>query len=412
MPPDNPFVVHRRHLDLYRRARSGGLSDQAFVELVSAADQKVAEVGGVGFRITPLVDLTEALAGDPARPAGLDLGPVVAKVETANVAGSHKARHLFGLLLQLLIDDAPPTPLAIASCGNAALGAAVVAASAGRPLIVLVPVNADPEVVRRLHVLGAEVRPCPRQPGQTGDPCLNGLEAAMAAGARPFTVQGPLCPGVIDGARTIGLELADQLDQRQLVATALFVQVGGGALATAVMDGLARAWPDRPLPRLHPVQARSAHPYVAGWQRIAPALLARLGHDDPVDDRARAELLASLHLRLPDDLEAVAALMTPWPGTPHSVASGILDDLTYDWLTLMAHQIRTGGWPQLVDEATFELAAQLAAHAIDPAPPPDATGAAGLAGLIEAARAGTLGARDPGQTAVVLVTGVDRSSTA
>ena len=92
-------------------------------------------VAGTGFRATPLVDLT----GGPSVPTALaGWGPVVAKVETANVSGSHKARHLFGLLLRLLVDEAAAEggaaaardarPLAIASCGNAALGAAVVAA--------------------------------------------------------------------------------------------------------------------------------------------------------------------------------------------------------------------------------------------------------------------------------------------
>jgi hypothetical protein len=46
----NPFVVNRRHLDVYRHARQRGLSDAAYVELVVAADRRVAEVEGHGFR--------------------------------------------------------------------------------------------------------------------------------------------------------------------------------------------------------------------------------------------------------------------------------------------------------------------------------------------------------------------------
>jgi len=422
---DNPFLVHRHHLDVYHHARAAGLDDAAYTALVAEADERVAAVAGTGFRATPLVELS----GGPSAPAALaGLGPVVAKVETANVSGSHKARHLFGLLLRLLVDDrtAGTGPagdgrvLAIASCGNAALGAAVVAASAGRPLRVFVPNDANPKVVARLDELGADVIACPRRPGEEGDPCVLRLHEALAAGtARPFTVQGPLEPAVIDGARTLGLELADQLAAAGLRAADLFVQIGGGALATAVMDGLARAAVAAP-PRLHPVQATAAHPYVAGWRRIAPALLARLGLVDLAGggdpggeaDQARARVLAGAaaggRLRLPDDLDAVAGLMTPWPGTPHSVASGILDDLTYDWRTVLAHQIRTGGWPQLADEDTLAEAAALAARLVSP--PPDATGAAGLAGLLAAARAGLLPPRVEGEAIVVLLTGVDRSS--
>ena len=391
---ENPFIAYRRHLDVYRHARERGLSDAAYVELVAAADQRVAEVDGRGFRVTPMVEL--------ALPAGCGRqGRVMAKVETGNVAGSHKARHLFGLLLRSLIDGAGGADLAIASCGNAALGAAVVARSGGRRLRVFVPVDADQAIVDQLDQLGAEVNVCRRQPGQEGDPCVDALEEALAAGAEPFTVQGPLCPAVIDGGRTIGLELAGQLEQAGLRPSDLYVQVGGGALATAVMDGLQRQQPDGPLPRLHPVQARLAHPYVAGWHRIAPRLLDRLGLADPVDDWDRAGLLAAhLHLLdLPGDLEPWAGLMTPWPATPRSVASGILDDLPYDWRTVMGYQIATGGWPVTVEEATFRRAAELVRSAVSP--PPDETGAAGLAGLLSDESADLDGA-------VVLLTGVAR----
>jgi hypothetical protein len=63
------------------------------------------------------------------------------KDETGNVAGSHKARHLMGILLYLAVVEGGPgraapsgaqAPLAIASCGNAALGAAVLARAAAR----------------------------------------------------------------------------------------------------------------------------------------------------------------------------------------------------------------------------------------------------------------------------------------
>ncbi len=216
----NPFLAHRHRLDVYHYALAAGLSDAGYTALVAEADERVTAVAGTGFRATPLVDLT----------AGLGLGPVVAKVETANVSGSHKARHLFGLLLRLLIDEAAGgragaggapgdgRPLAIASCGNAALGAAMVAASAGRTLRVFVPTDANPLVVARLDALGADVVTCPRRPGEEGDPCVLRLHEALAAGARPFTVQGPLEPAVIDGARTLGLELAGQLATARLRA--------------------------------------------------------------------------------------------------------------------------------------------------------------------------------------------------
>lgn len=396
-PAASSFVVHRRQLDTYRFARDRGLSDTAYLDLVAGADEAVAAVDGHGFRITPLIELD--LGSD---------GTALAKVETGAVGGSHKARHLFGLLLHLLVEEATsppvasgPADLAIASCGNAALGAAVVARSAGRRLRVFVPTTADPAILSELNRLGADVSRCPRRPGQEGDPCVVALDQAIADGATAFTVQGNRAPNVIDGGRTLGLELADQLDELDFVPANIFIQIGGGALATAVMDGLSRAWPDRRLPRFHPVQARAAHPYVVCWERVVEVMLDTIGEDDPGSDRDRVELLRT---SLDDgDLRRVLDdrpdLMVAWPGTPESVASGILDDVTYDWVTVMLHQIRTGGWPILVDEKTFTEAVKLTGSAAEP--PPDETGAAGLAGLITLRRSTT----GPEEPSVVLLTG-------
>jgi len=395
----NPFVAYRHHLDLYHRAMEAGLEDAAYVDVVNEADERVAKVQGVGFRVTPVVELKPAEVW-PGWPIQRD---VWAKVETANVGGSHKARHLFGLALIGLIDAAlglgegtADADLAIASCGNAALGAAVVAAGLDRSLQVFVPTDADQEVLDQLDALGAKVNICHRQSGVDGDPCIVGLDAAVQAGAVPFTVQGPRCPDVIDGGRTIGLELADQLDRAGVDPTDIYIQIGGGALASATMDGLARAWPDRRLPRLHPVQAVNAHPYIAGWERMQAT----------IGDKA-SDAIANGGQELKALLAENADVMTPWPTPPHSIASGILDDVTYDWPGVMYHQLTTGGWPIAVDEATFVIATDIAAPLVSPQP--DATGAAGLAGLLQATSDQLQGSETEAGPAVVLLTGIDRS---
>lgn len=397
---DNPFIRHREHLDVHRFAIESGLSDAAYVDMVVAADRSIIDVDGVGFRVTPLIELDLGRSGR-----------ALAKVETGSVGGSHKARHLFGLLLRQLIEEATPesersegpADLAIASCGNAALGAAVVARSAGRRLRVFVPTTADQAVLRELERLDADITTCPRSPGQTGDPCIAALGAALQAGARPFTVQGTVEPAAIDGGRTLGLELAEQLDQRGVQPAEILIQIGGGALATAVLDGLRRAWPDRQQPRFHPVQPEAAHPYVACWRRAVASLLGSRGLPEPAGDPERAELVARSfsEAEIRAHLEARPELMEPWPGTPHSVASGILDDVTYDWQTVMSHQMPSAGWPILVSEETFREAAEMA-RGVDPRP--DETGAAGLAGLLTHRRAGATGDGE----SVVLLTGAVR----
>ena len=382
------FVRHRYHLDVYSHALASGLSDADYVALVTELDGRIVEASGVGFGPTPLLELDLPLARR-----------VVGKVETGNVSGSHKARHLFGLLLWLRIDEQAgkkrPEELAIASCGNAALGAATIAQAVGRELRVFVPSEADPLVLAELDRLGSTVQVCPRQPDQVGDPCMAELDKAIQSGSEAFTVQGPTSPNVIDGGRTLGLELAEQLLDKGLDATGLYVQVGGGALGAATMDGLVRGGTSM---RVHPVQPQTAHPYVAMWNRLQE----HLGLDDTLGGSGPEAMAPQVARQM---IAENTDAMQPWPGIPASVASGILDDITYDWQALLYHQLTSGGWPVLASEDDFVRATQLLREQVTPAPDP--TGAAGLAGLLADPR----GDVEDAGPAIVLVTGADRSLT-
>ncbi len=209
------------------------MDDRGFVDLVHRLDDSVASVDGGGFRHTPLLHL-----GDLGTGMG-HTGGLFGKDETGNVSGSHKARHLFGLALHLAVDGVPTdTPLAIASCGNAALGAAVVARATGRPLAVHVPTWADPEILDRLADLGADVRICERRKGGTGDPCVLRFRELVTDGAIPFGCQGTENLMTIDGGRTLGFELASDLADRGAAADHLLIHVGGGALDLGLGLGL------------------------------------------------------------------------------------------------------------------------------------------------------------------------------
>ncbi len=72
--------------------------------------------------------------------------------------------------------------------------------------------------------------------------------------------------------------------------------------------------------------------------------------------------------------------MWPWEEVGESAASGILDDLTYDWVPLVGTMLDHGGGPLVVQESDVERALELGRRhtAIDV----DATGTAGLAGLL------------------------------
>jgi threonine synthase len=342
---DNPFVRYRDRLDSYAAARAGGLSDEQFVELVEELDAAVAAVDGHGFEITPT-----RLMPELASAAGFDDVELLVKVEVDNVGGSHKARHLMGVAIQMLVDEAlgaaPGGPLAIASCGNAALGASVIARAMDRPLQVFVPTWADAPVVEQLNALGADLRVCARREGEAGDPCYLRFGEAVAGGARPFSVQGVDTPSTFDGGRTIGWELADQVDELGGPLDALYVQVGGGALATAASLGIGDV-------ALFPVQTEGCAPLRRAWDLLAPSFDFEAAAADP------------------------ASYMWPWEEEPASAASGILDDVTYDWLPLLQRTLATGGEPIVASESTILRAHELATET---GVAVSATGSAGLAG--------------------------------
>ena len=397
----NPFVRYRTLFHGYQRAVAAGRDDADIVAQIESLDRAVATVDGHGFTVTPLTvaDLGEA-------------GPqVLVKDETRNVSGSHKARHLFGTLLELRLAgaDDPSRPLAIASCGNAALAAAVVARAAQRELLVFVPTDADPKVLERLAQLGARLTMCERRDDERGDPTVLRMREALATGAIPFTCQGNENGLAIEGGLTLGYELADQWRARGTGVDHLFVQVGGGALASSVIQALEEAkalGALDALPRIHAVQTTNTHPLGRAFDLVQARLDQRLaGYLDRASTLLRAAIADGL---ADEELDWVAHhrsdFMKPWEQVPHSIASGILDDETYDWLAVVRGMLASGGRSVLVDEETLEQANQIARAAtrIDV----DHTGSAGLAGLLELRRRGAISANE---TCAVLFTGARRT---
>ena len=263
----NPFVRFRTLLHSYRCARARGLADSDFVALVQRLDAAVASVDGRGFRETPY-------AAGPELARELGLGELWIKDETGNVAGSHKARHLFGIALQLAVTGGEEE-LGIASCGNAALAAAVVARALGRTLVAFVPPSANDAILDRLDELGARIERCARERGakaSTGDPCQRALRRAVADGMLPFSVQGSQNGLALEGGSTLAWELArHHATASDGPLDLLAIQVGGGALAASSIQGLdeARALGalDR-TPRIHAVQTEGGHPLERAWRRM------------------------------------------------------------------------------------------------------------------------------------------------
>lgn len=382
----NPYLAYRSLQHSYHLARAADLDDEEYRGMVTSLDGAVAAIDGRGFRVTPF-----KRAGELSDRLGLSAGGGVwIKDETGNVSGSHKARHLMAVALQLAVaarlglgGEGPPPPLAIASCGNAALAAAVVARAARREIQVFVPIDAEPSVVARLRELGARIQVCEREPGIAGDPTFHALRKAIADGALPFTCQGSENGLVVEGGETLGWEMAAAVPNLDRVV----VQVGGGALASSVIQAFREAAELGAIPRsprIDTVQTGSAHPLQRAYERVA----ARIDAGEPAADALRH---AATHR---------SEFMWPWETEPHSIAHGILDDETYDWLAVVKGMLLTGGRPLVVDEALLEEANSLGRRTtgIDV----DHTGSSGLAGLLALVAGGEVTA---GENVAVLFTG-------
>ncbi len=393
--PTNPYLRYRRLAHAYSVARAGGMGDEDYCALVSRLDDEIARVDGHGFVRTPFAR-ADALSD---RLGFARDGGVWVKNETGNVSGSHKARHLFGLLVFLEVverlgraDPAHRRHLAIASCGNAALAAAVVAAAGHRVLDVFVPVDADPAVVERLEHLDARVTVCPREPGVRGDPTYHRLRQAVTEGALPFTCQGNENGLAVESGFTLGYELAEDMAEEPPMHR-LMIQVGGGALASACIEGIGEAVALDALPqppRFDTVQTLGAWPLRRAFERVAARVPAGAGKPE----RQAALSYAATHR---------SEFMWPWEEEPHSVAHGILDDETYDWLAVMEGMLETGGRPFVATEEQLAHANALATAAtgVDV----DETGSSGLAGLLAQREQGEIGDHE---RVAVLFTGIRR----
>ncbi|MEP7160694.1 MAG: PLP-dependent lyase/thiolase [Dermatophilaceae bacterium] len=353
----NPFVTYGPSLAWWAFARDRGMSEEQCVALT----REIAD----GFHVTPC---------GPQELLSSALGAQVwVKNETGNVGGSHKARHLVTILLHLRAAEelgaasGPRAPLAIASCGNAAIAASTLAKAAGWPIDVFVPDTAADVVIETLESLGAHVDTCPRTPaGPKGDPAVLTFRQAVADGAIPFSVQGPENGLCLDGGRTIGWELAQVLPS----GTRVLIQVGGGAFAACVGWGLGSGF------RLDTVQTEGGAPLQRAWQRVGDVATGELG--------ARW-----------------GEFMTAWDN-PSSLADGILDDETYDWQADIEVMRACGGQPIVVSEQAVEEAFELAASTGIPVSP---TGSAALAALLPGDDGPVV---TPGEPVAIVFSGVQR----
>ena len=202
---------------------------------------------------TPLLEL-------PRLAAHLGIGKLWAKDEGQNPTGSFKARGLGMAITRARTLGA--RGFVIPSAGNAGGAAAVYAARCGLPCVVIVPRGTPSAAVAEAQIAGAHVFTIEGSIATAGKVAAN-----VAPQLGWFDLSTLKEPYRLEGKKTIGLELAEQLGWR--MPDVLFYPTGGGTGLVGIPKGYeelrAMGWLSGALPRFFAVQAEGCAPVVKAF---------------------------------------------------------------------------------------------------------------------------------------------------
>jgi threonine synthase len=203
---------------------------------------------------TPLLAL-------PRLAAHLGLRHVWGKDEGQNPTGTFKARGLGMTITRNRTLGA--RGFIIPSAGNAGGAAAVYGARAGLPVAVIVPRGTPPAAVAEALIAGAHVFTI------EGSIATAGKIVARVAPATGWADLSTLKEVYrLEGKKTMGLELAEQMDWT--MPDVLLYPTGGGTgllgIPKAYDELRAMGWLSGPLPRIVAVQAEGCAPVVKAWR--------------------------------------------------------------------------------------------------------------------------------------------------
>src|SRR5262245_22324306 len=249
------------------RSRPPGM--YRFHELTPFDDGEVPVTLGEGG--TPLLAL-------PRLAAHLGLRRLWAKDEGQNPTGTFKARGLGMAITKARTLGA--RGFLIPSAGNAGGAAALYAARAGLPCGVIVPRGTPPAAISEALIAGARVFT---------------IEGSIATAGRIVAKTAPRLgwcdlstlkePYRLEGKKTMGLELAEQLDWS--LPDVLLYPTGGGTGLVGIPKGFdelrAMGWVSGRGPRFVSVQAEGCAPVVKAWREGAETTAA---WTDPVTHAA------------------------------------------------------------------------------------------------------------------------------
>jgi threonine synthase len=288
-------------------------------------EQQAVSLGEGG---TPLLDA-------PRLAQRYGFGRLLVKDESVNPTGSFKARGLAAAVTRA--SAAGARAFVVPTAGNAGVALAAYAARVGLTARIYAPKTTPPTILSQIRSYGAELELIPGHIGDCGKAAR--VYAAEHGAVDVSTLREPYR---IEGKKTLGLEIAEQLDWH--LPEAIVYPTGGGTGLIGMWKAfteLRRAgWIDGSLPRLYSVQATGCAPVIRAFETGA--------------DRC-----------------------TPWPD-PTTVAAGLrVPGPLGDRLMLTALRESQGGAIAVSDEALMEGARELQVEAgIDAAPEGGATLAA------------------------------------
>lgn len=233
-------------------ARPWGAGLWRYAELLPVADP-VARVS-LGEGTTPLLPL-------PVFGAELDI-TLWMKDESLNPTGTFKAR---GAAVGVSrAQELGAHTIALPTAGNAGAAWAAYGARARLPVVVAMPCDAPQLTQQEVQRYGARLHLVDGLISDAGAWVAQGVEAEGWYDASTFKE-----PYRLEGKKTLGLEIAEQLDWQP--PDVILYPTGGGVgligLWKAFQELRALGWiaEDRPLPRLVVVQAAGCAPVVRGW---------------------------------------------------------------------------------------------------------------------------------------------------
>jgi len=213
----------------------------------------------LGEVITPLVRLDSS-----ADYLGVGSGSIIVKDESRLPTGSFKARGL-GLAVSMA-KELGLRHLAIPTNGNAGSALAAYASRAGLSTTVLCPDNTPEINTQETLAQGGDTYLVNGLIGECGHIIADGIEEVGW-----FPVSTLKEPYRIEGKKTMGIELAEQMDWN--LPELIFYPTGGGTGLIGMWKAFAEltelGWIDCPMPRMIAVQSEGCAPMVKAWEEGA-----------------------------------------------------------------------------------------------------------------------------------------------